>query len=131
MPIHSLNRSERLKSRKVITRLFESGHKLRSGPLLMLWMFPDENLAAPVQFGVSVSKRNFRRAVDRNRIKRQIREAYRKIKPDFIEGVSHFDQSCAIFVIYIGRGFPDSRTVDKAISGLCDKWKAKISAHHD
>jgi len=51
------------------------------------------------QLGVSVPKRNFKRAVDRNRIKRLLREAYRNHKPSVADG----QQSYALMLIYIGK----------------------------
>jgi ribonuclease P protein component len=70
-------KQDRLSSRKVIESIFESGQAINVTPMRFLWIeaFHKENV--PLKIAVAVSKRNFKRAVDRNKIKRQIREAYR------------------------------------------------------
>lgn len=67
-------KTEKLKQYAHITSLFANGKGLKSYPLKLVY----EKVDAPVhKAGVSVSKRQFKKAVDRNRLKRQIREAYR------------------------------------------------------
>ena len=74
-PPLSLCKAERISSRKVLEELFSGRHRsLSSYPLRAIYMpRPDKG----VSILVSVSKRHFKRAVQRNRIKRQLREAYR------------------------------------------------------
>lgn len=80
----SFPKSEHLCSRKIITKLFAGGNSrsMSAFPLRMVYMpLPekeDGNTAS--QMLVSVPKRCFKRAVKRNRVKRQVREAYRKNK---------------------------------------------------
>lgn len=72
-----LRKSERLSSQKQIQALFTEGKSLNAPPFAIRYsLLADQGLKSH-QILVSVSKRNFKRAVDRNRIKRQIREAYR------------------------------------------------------
>ena len=72
---HTLGKEERLCSRKAIDELFGGGHKsVTAYPIRAVYM-PSEQTGVRVM--VSVSKRHFKRAVKRNRIKRQLREAYR------------------------------------------------------
>lgn len=68
--------SEKLKSKKQITALFSQGRHIKNGSLRLIFLpYPLEN--ATLKMGVSVSKRNFKNATDRNRIKRLLREVYR------------------------------------------------------
>lgn len=72
---HTLSKEERLCSRKVLEELFSGGHQSVSVfPIRAVFMTSQQ---AGIRIMVSVSKRYFRRAVMRNRIKRQMREAYR------------------------------------------------------
>ncbi len=73
----TLGKKERLKSRKLIEKLYTEGTSIKVYPLRMVYLQVDHTSKFPVQFGVSVPKRNFKKAVDRNRIKRLLREAYR------------------------------------------------------
>ena len=71
---------EKLKKKNLITELFASGKSVSVFPLKMIYLQNDHDSPFKVQAGVSVSKRNFKSAVDRNRIKRLMRESYRKNK---------------------------------------------------
>ena len=72
---HTLGKEERLCSRKAIEELFGGGHKSVTAYPIRAVYLPSEQTGVRVM--VSVSKRHFKRAVKRNRIKRQLREAYR------------------------------------------------------
>lgn len=75
-----LYKTERLKSRKAIEELFAKGEKISSFPVKLIYL-KNENLSATAhQAGFSVPKRSIKKAVDRNKIKRRMREAYRKNK---------------------------------------------------
>lgn len=73
----TLGKEERLKSRKLITKLYAEGKSIKVFPLRMVYLQVSHTSKFPAQMGVSVPKRNFKKAVDRNRIKRLIRESYR------------------------------------------------------
>ena len=77
---NTLRKSERLDKKKVIEKMFAGGSRSFSVFPLRVVYLPVEELEAPVSILVSVSKRRFKRAVKRNRVKRQIREAYRMNK---------------------------------------------------
>ncbi len=72
-------KSERLSSKTAIDKLFQSGKSFNSTPFKIIWL-PSEENDVPAKILISVPKRLFKKAVDRNRLKRLIREAYRKNK---------------------------------------------------
>ncbi|MCC2591273.1 ribonuclease P protein component [Chryseobacterium sp. MFBS3-17] len=74
---------EKLKSKKEITLLFEKGKWFTCGHLRIITL-PQADLQVP-KLAVSVSKRNFKKATDRNRVKRLLREAYRLNKSEFVQ----------------------------------------------
>jgi ribonuclease P protein component len=76
-PRKRLRKSERLSSKIQIQALFTEGKSFSTPPFVVRYSRLVEQDLATHQALVSVSKRNFKRAVDRNRLKRQIREAYR------------------------------------------------------
>ena len=76
----TLGKQERLKRRKLIEKLYIEGKSVKIYPLRMMYIQTVHSSDYPAQVGVSVPKRNFKRAVDRNRIKRLMRETYRKNK---------------------------------------------------
>ncbi len=99
----TFTRAERLKSRKLIGSLFKGGESLVAYPLRVVWtLLPAEVVTEfPAQLSISVSKRLFKTAVQRNRLKRQIREAYRLQKAVFYEKLG--DRRIAIMLMYIAK----------------------------
>lgn len=85
MPRNTLRKSERLDKKKIIEKMFAGGSRSFSMYPLRVVYLPVEGQEAEVSILVSVSKRRFKRAVKRNRVKRQIREAYRLNKQPLIE----------------------------------------------
>ncbi len=76
----TLKKEERLNEKKLIERLFKEGKSFFQFPFKVVYLPLDVSDVYPAKVLISVSKRNFKRAVDRNHIKRQVREAYRKNK---------------------------------------------------
>ena len=77
---NTFRKEEKLKKKKLIAELFARGKSISVFPLKMVYLEIDHDSDYKIQAGVSVSKRNFKKAVDRNRIKRLMRETYRKNK---------------------------------------------------
>lgn len=100
-------KDERLKSKTSIEKLFQEGKGTLKFPIKMQYMPHDTALH---QVAVSVPKRNFKRAVDRNRIKRQMREAYRTNKYLLYNKAI---PPKAIFFIYIGKEMPTYAQIEK------------------
>ena len=80
---YTFKKQEKLKSRKLIGKLFEEGDSVKKFPIRLVYLQTSHTSDFPVQASFSVPKRNFKKAVDRNRIKRLLREAYRLEKPEF------------------------------------------------
>jgi ribonuclease P protein component len=74
----SFSKAGRLTSQRMIGELFSSGHSFYSSPFRVYWKPGSREKKGAVQIAISVPKKMFKHAVDRNRIRRKIREAYRK-----------------------------------------------------
>lgn len=120
----SYPKKEKLKSQKLIEQLFSDGKSVSAFPLRMVYLKTafEEN----VQFktGVSVSKRNFKNAVDRNRIKRLLREAYRLNKASYFNNIS---ESYALMILYISKDGTDFVSIEKKMKQLLDTFSKKVS----
>ena len=138
----TLAKNERLKSRKQIEQLFDTGKSIVVGPFRVYYMLNGDPIAigtsgankeGPLQFGVGVSAKNFKRAVDRNRIKRLVREAWRLQKNELKEKIRTAGKQLNVFFIYTGKELPGFTTVkDKvavALKKLADKTDENISSH--
>jgi ribonuclease P protein component len=114
-----LGKSERLKSRKQIDQVFETGKKITLFPLRLLYRI--EQGGSNVQAGFTVSSKNFPRSVDRNRIKRLSREAYRLQKKELETEVLKNDCSLHLFLIYTGREMVGYEEISVPLKKLLDK----------
>ncbi len=118
----TLGKNERLKSRKQIEQLFTKGKKFSITPFRVYYLFND--MANPsLQFGVGVSNKNFKKAVDRNKIKRLTREAYRLQKITLQQQIKEQNIRLNLFLIYTGKEIPGSSevfdNVGKILGKLC------------
>lgn len=106
-------KGEKLKSRKLIDRLFSEGKSATEFPIKLLYLTTEE--VATNQAAFAVPKKNFKLAVDRNRIKRQMREAFRLNK-----SVLNTNKTAnyALLFLYIGRDPADYERMSSAIASL-------------
>ena len=131
----TLGKDERLKSRKQIEQLFDTGKSFIVTPFRIYFMFnselPTSDKRSLLQFGVGASSKNFKKAVSRNRIKRLTIEARRLQKNELEEKIKTSVKQLNVFLIYTGKELPDFTMVkDKvgvALKKLVDKIDESIS----
>ena len=120
----SYPKKEKLKSQKLIEQLFSEGKSVSAYPLRMVYLKTEFEDDTQFKTGVSASKRNFKKAVDRNRIKRLLREAYRLNKATYFNNIS----SCyTLMILYIGKDGTDFASVDKKMKQLLEIFSKKVS----
>lgn len=120
----TFNKKEKLKSQKLIELLFAEGQSVTAYPLRLVYMnaaFDDDVL---MKAGVSVSKRQFKKAVDRNRIKRLLREVYRLNKGIYFNNMT---TSYAFMILYIGKEKPTLPEIETKMNQLFEKFLSKVS----
>lgn len=109
----TFNKIERLCSKKIIDRLFLEGSSVFSFPLKMVYIETQLPAIVPVQAGFSVGKRNFKLAVQRNLIKRRMREVYRLNKAEFYKEMG--EKQVAVFFIFTGKTIPEYNQIEVAV----------------
>jgi ribonuclease P protein component len=116
-------KKERLNSKKTIDRLFLEGKNFSAFPLVVKYEFsPASDEHKPlVQIAISVPKKKAKLAVDRNRLKRQLREAYRLNKSPLLEKVNKSNQRLALFLIYNGGETEDYHLLETKLKVLLNK----------
>ena len=123
----TLGKGERLKSRKQIEKLFAEGKSFVVNPFRVYFFIHGPlTIDHGLQFGVGVSAKNFKRAVDRNRIKRLTREAWRLQKNELGEKVKTAQKQLNVFFIYTGKELPDFITVKDKVAVVLKKLGGKI-----
>lgn len=117
---NTFGKNERLKSVIVLDRAFAEGAKLKARSILVRYTNSSFDAPCPYQVATTVSKRRFKRAVDRNRIKRLLREAWRLEKHRLLVGWSVGDPQRALVFIYIGREIPTFEACQHNIRKIID-----------
>ena len=118
---YTLGKSDKLKSTKAIEQLFKEGKSFSAFPFRVLYMYLEAPASSPLQTtakhteagasvlqtAFSVSKKHFKKAVDRNRIKRLMREAWRLQKNALTNKINSNNKDLKVFIIYTGNELPE------------------------
>ena len=124
--IFSFGKEERLCSLKAIEELFASGERFSAYPLHVAYKQVESRAGLPLIL-FSVSKKRFKRSVDRNRVKRLMRESYRLNKQLFCEALGEKDYALNIAFIYINNTLLEYRQVEagmkKAMTKIAEQLK--------
>ena len=119
----TLGKEERLKSQKQTELVFSEGKKFTLAPFRVYYLSIKDQLNV-LQFGVGVSTKNFKKAVDRNRIKRLAREAYRLQKKILEKKLIEANSYLTVFFIYTGKELPEyidmNGKICKVLNKLCE-----------
>ena len=116
--------------------LFASGKSFNAFPIKVFYIITPENqsdISAKstdrnfVKAGVGVSARNFKKAVDRNRIKRLLREVYRTQKQDLISTVAQQISELNVFFLYVGKELPEYIDLKISMEKALEKLIGRIS----
>ena len=125
-PKHTLSKNERLKSYRRIRLLFAEGERFRQSPLMVYTLLAPKELSSsgivpPLQMGVSVGARYFKKAVQRNLLKRRIREAYRKQKHALEELLRASPYRMDLFLVYAEKTETEYATIYAAVTAAIEK----------
>lgn len=126
----SFGKAEKLKSRKSIESLFAGGEAFSRFPIRVVYRLipaaPDEE--AGIKAGVSATKKHFKKAVDRNRIKRLLREAYRLQKAEVVALAREKGVRAEVFFLFTGKELPTFETIELSMQQCLRQLQKKIEA---
>lgn len=120
--MEKFRKSERLCSRKSIGRLFSGGNIIYHYPFKMIWMESAIENPFPVRMVIGVSGKKIKKAVDRNRIKRLIRESYRIIKCGLYESPALRNRQIDMALLYVSETVYDYDLINMKLKELLDKF---------
>jgi len=123
----TFKKGERLKSRKLIERLFVEGKRIKSNPIQLVYLQVDHNSDFLFQAGFSVGKKRFKRAVDRNKIKRLMREVYRLQKHILPQSNEQIHTKKHVFMfMYVADKVLPYQDIESHVIDLLEKFKKSI-----
>ena len=125
--MYNYQKKVRLRSKKLIGKLFEEGQSISKYPLRMVWIEVDE-LPEDVlwQAAVSVSKKRFKHAVKRNLLKRRMREAIRLNIVGLQNILQGKDKKLALMLIYVANDIKTYQTIESALNQIFLKLIERI-----
>lgn len=124
---YSLNKHERLKSKKEIDTLFLKGKAFFVFPYKVFYALePALPNSESLLFGISVPKRNFKKAVHRNRLKRLTRELYRVRKPVLKEFLLSNNKSLRLMMVYTHKEMLSHEALSPAMDGIFKKMTENV-----
>ena len=116
---------EHLKSKSVIDSLYANGTSATAFPLRAVFLEQPDTQETTATILINVAKRRFRHAVDRNLLKRRIREAYRTSKHRFIETIENNGKKMAVAIMYIDTKPNSTEYIKRKMEKLLDAIVSK------
>ncbi|MGB3949022.1 MAG: ribonuclease P protein component [Bacteroidia bacterium] len=122
--MQSFTKEERLCSKIALDDLFEKGSSFHSFPFKIVWQITKKTIPFQAQVAISVPKRYFKRAVDRNKIKRRIREVYRKNKASFYENLG--EKQLLFIIVYTSKTIIEYKELEDRMIVALDRLQKSI-----
>jgi len=123
MSTETLSKGERLNAKKQIEDLFRSSNAYGKNPFRIIWKVKDvEDEISGVKILVAVPKRKVKKAVQRNRIKRMVREVYRRNKKEINTFIKNKNKECHMGILFVGNPMTTFDSIEKCISDLLKRF---------
>jgi len=119
-------KSEKLCHKKLINRLFREGSSCNVAPFRCRWLFVPADNPCPAKLLITVPRHNFPKAVDRNLLKRRIREAYRRQKKELYECLNTSPRQLIVAMSYTGKGLLPFQAIQEKIIVILQRLKKEI-----
>ncbi|MGZ3767686.1 MAG: ribonuclease P protein component [Mucilaginibacter sp.] len=126
--IYTFTKEERLCNKKLIDQLYHSGSSFLCYPFKVSWTHAADPQPFAAQVLFSVSKKRYKRAVDRNLIKRRIREAYRLHKQEYLYSMcDDMDRRIVFSIGYIGKEIATYEFIEKKMLKLLTQLSEQVA----
>lgn len=129
---YTLGKAEKLKSRKAIAGLFAKGDSIHSYPVRAIYRrvedLSDDKINCRSQVAFVAGKRRYRRAVDRNRIKRLMRESYRLNKHILLDAAEHSEIAVHLMMVYTGKKILSQKEITSSTIAVLQRLSKKLAS---
>jgi ribonuclease P protein component len=124
--MYTFKKEERLCNKKLIERLYHNGSSFLCYPFKVSWLIVEQPLPYRYQVLFSVAKKRYKKAVDRNLVKRRIREAYRLNKQQHLyDKLDNTEKNFVLSIGYVGKEIHEYNFIEKkilkALLQLCEQ----------
>lgn len=126
---YTFTKAERLKSQKRISRIFKHRQSVGAYPLRVFWAETEHQSDSPAATAFSVSKKNFKRAVKRNRFKRLMREVHRLNKHQLYNALEQQEKTLDLMLVYVGKEEHNFAMIEKKYGRLIKKLLEAINTN--
>ena len=117
--MHTFKKEERLCNKRLIDGLYHNGSSFLCYPFKVSWLVIEEPQPAPVQVVFTVAKKRYKHAVDRNLLKRRMRETYRLHKQQLLYNfLEQANKTIILSISYIGKEISEYPFIDKKMQKL-------------
>ena len=117
----TFKKEERLKSKKGIEELMSGGRSVNFSPIKMIWKEGSWTGTINTKTTVAVSKKNFKKAVDRNKLKRRMREAFRKNKKELVIRLQQRNKKINLMFIHASKEMSDFDLIQSSMISAMNK----------
>lgn len=125
--MYTFKKEERLCNKKLIDGLFHNGSSFLCYPFRVSWLLVDEVMPYPAQVMVVVSKKRYKRAVDRNLVKRRIREAFRLNKQQHLyQQLDEAGKRIVFSINYVGKEILPYELIGKKMLKLLQQLNSEV-----
>lgn len=125
--MQTFRKEERLNKKKLFEKLFAEGKSISEYPVRLVWLIEKNTFPFPAQAAFSVPKKRFKKAVIRNKLKRQMREIYRLHKQDLYVTLEKAELKGILLFIYSGNAIISFQELKSKVTTCIENLKNKIS----